>query len=439
MRSTWRSGPGPEAAGRSRSTRWSSTSPRPARFLRLESCGFTGEEWSDGIPPLYRHIQEATDLEIGVWQESPLAPISETYAARLAESPAISVYLGATALEARFAADDDTVSALTVATHNGKRFEVTAREFVLAGGALGTVRLLLSSTDRHSRGVGNQHGVVGRYFAEHPHIVAARIPLRRGRDRRRPRFPAIDRGILGTLARIEMERPQAGIRAGIQLSEEVRRAEELPNVIAHLRPPSVEPPHCALVFFREVRHRNIRRAIKALPDLFRRLPAVLEVVYRRLIKRPAELEVYVQVETAPNPDSRVVLGDEKDAFGTQRAEVQWHIADADKQQTRRSVELMGERLEAIGLGRLRLEPWLTDPGRFWSDQPFGGLHLMGSTRMSLSPEDGVVDPNGRVHGVSNLWIAGSSVFPTYGAANPALTIVATSLRTADRIAKALVQ
>jgi choline dehydrogenase-like flavoprotein len=98
---------------------------------------------------------------------------------------------------------------------------------------------------------------------------------------------------------------------------------------------------------------------------------------------------------------------------------------------------MGEELEAVGLGPLELEPWLSDDGEFWSSEPFGGLHLMGTTRMSVSPEDGVVDPDGRVHSMDNLWIVGPSVFPTYGAANPGMTIVATALRTAERVARTL--
>jgi choline dehydrogenase-like flavoprotein len=404
-------------------------------FLRLSDCGFGGEAWTDALPPLYRHIQRETSLEIGVWQESPLAPISETYADPLAASETIAVYLGATALDIQVDGDETTVTGIKVGTANGKRFTVSAGHFVLAGGALGTVRLLLSSTNRFKSGVGNEHGLVGRYFAEHPHIVGGRIPLKYGRGVGRPRFAAIDRGILGTMARIEMERPRAGIRAGIHLSEDLRRREELPNVIAHLRPPSVEPPRSALVFFREVRHRDVKKALKALPSLFRNIPEVVNVVYRRLLKRPAELELYVQVETTPNPDSRIVLSDEKDAFGMPRAEMQWRITDFDKQKLRRTIELMGEELEAIGLGTLRLEPWVKDPGEFWSSEPFGGLHLMGTTRMSESPERGVVDTDGRVHGLANLWVAGSSVFPTYGAANPGLTIAATALRTADRIAK----
>ncbi len=407
---------------------------RALRYLEMSDRGFSGEAWADGLPPLYRHIQDDTGLCIGVWQESPLAPISERVAGHLDVAENLTVHLGATALEIRTGADGDRVIGIEAGTLNGKRFSVHADQYVLAGGTLGTVRLLLSSQDRGKDGVGNEHGMVGRFFAEHPHIVAGRIALSRGKANGRPRFPAIDRGLRGTMARIEMERPRSGIRAGICLDEDLRRRENLLNVIAHLRPPSVEPPRAALEFFRELRHRNFKKVLKGMPGLLRHFPEVVSVVYRRLLKRPRELELYVQTETLPNPDSRVVLSDEKDRFGMPRAELQWHIGALDKEQVARTVRLMGEELEAMGLGPIELEPWLNDPGEFWSSEPFGGLHLMGTTRMSVSPEEGVVDPDGRVHGIANLWIVGPSVFPTYGAANPGMTIVATALRTAERVA-----
>lgn len=410
---------------------------RSLEFLEMSGRGFTGEDWSEGLPPLYRHIQEASSLQIGVWQESPLAPISERWAGRLRESDNVTTYPGATALEIELGTGGETATGISAAAVNGKRFTVRARHFVLAGGALGTVRLMLASDSRERAGVGNRHGMVGRFFAEHPHIVAGRISLSSEAKRRRPRFSAIDRGLGGLRARIEMERPAAGIRAGIHLDEEVRRREGLLNVIAHLRPPSVEPPRCALEFFREARRRNVGKALRLVPELIRNLPVVIGVVYRRLLKRPRQLELYVQVETSPNPDSRIVLSDEKDEFGMPRADLQWRIDPADKENLLRTLQRMGDQLSALGLGPLEVEPWVTAPGDVWSNRAFGGLHMMGATRMSVAPEEGVVDPDGRVHGLENLWIAGSSVFPTYGAANPGMTIVATALRTADRIGQEL--
>ncbi len=147
-------------------------------FLRMSDLGFTGEGWADGLPPLYRHIQDSTSLKIGVWQESPLAPISETYGDLLQNAENVSVYLGATGLEIMLGSDD-SVSELAVGTFEGTRFTVRADQFVLAGGAFGTTRLLLASNNQMKDGVGNDHGMVGRFFAEHPHIVAGVIPLSR--------------------------------------------------------------------------------------------------------------------------------------------------------------------------------------------------------------------------------------------------------------------
>jgi choline dehydrogenase-like flavoprotein len=62
---------------------------------------------------------------------------------------------------------------------------------------------------------------------------------------------------------------------------------------------------------------------------------------------------------------------------------------------------------------------------------------MGTTRMAADPRQGVVDADCRVHGIDNLYVAGSSVFPTCGAANPTLTIVALALRLADHLRERL--
>jgi choline dehydrogenase-like flavoprotein len=58
---------------------------------------------------------------------------------------------------------------------------------------------------------------------------------------------------------------------------------------------------------------------------------------------------------------------------------------------------------------------------------------MGTTRMSNDPRQGVVDANCQVHGISNLYVAGSSVFPTAGAGTPTFTLVALALRLADHL------
>jgi choline dehydrogenase-like flavoprotein len=69
---------------------------------------------------------------------------------------------------------------------------------------------------------------------------------------------------------------------------------------------------------------------------------------------------------------------------------------------------------------------------------FGGSgHIMGTTRMGRSPEDSVVDARCRTHDHPNLYVLGSSVFPTSSTANPTSTIAALALRAAETIKKQL--
>jgi choline dehydrogenase-like flavoprotein len=83
------------------------------------------------------------------------------------------------------------------------------------------------------------------------------------------------------------------------------------------------------------------------------------------------------------------------------------------------------------MGRVQLPTWLAEDGE--PEWISGSHHHMGTTRMADSPRNGVVNKNCRVHGVENLYVAGSSVFPTSGFVNPTLTIVALALRLADHL------
>jgi len=84
---------------------------------------------------------------------------------------------------------------------------------------------------------------------------------------------------------------------------------------------------------------------------------------------------------------------------------------------------------------VRLKDWILDGGPVEpGSTTLAGWHHMGGTRMSDSPGDGIVDRNLKVHGVPNLYVGGSSVFPTGGAVNPTLTIIQLSLRLADHLA-----
>ena len=94
---------------------------------------------------------------------------------------------------------------------------------------------------------------------------------------------------------------------------------------------------------------------------------------------------------------------------------------------------MGEEFGRLGLGRVNIPEFALAEASDWPQPIWGGCHHMGTTKMSKTPKEGVVDKNCRLHTVNNLYIAGSSVFPTVGYAMPTLTIVALALRLGDHL------
>jgi choline dehydrogenase-like flavoprotein len=140
------------------------------------------------------------------------------------------------------------------------------------------------------------------------------------------------------------------------------------------------------------------------------------------------------MEQVPNPESRVSLGAERDLFGQNRVRLAWRITEQDMRSAIRTQEIIAGALERIGLGRWFQEMREAVP----PGNTEGGYHHMGTTRMHVDPKCGVVDANSRMHSVGNLYIAGPSVFPTGGYANPVLTLVALTLRLADHLKGILV-
>ncbi len=141
-------------------------------------------------------------------------------------------------------------------------------------------------------------------------------------------------------------------------------------------------------------------------------------------------------EQAQNPDSRVMLGDERDAFGLRRVAMNWNLTDLDVHTMRTAVMTFAEHMAQQGIGRARIRPWLlTDPVEFPGilDDEVGGKHHMCATRMSADPQHGVVDADCRVHGMTNLFIGGSSVFATTGQCNPTYTLTQLALRLGDHL------
>lgn len=339
--------------------------------------------------------------------------------------------------------DGAAASGIRVVT-DGPSYRVTARAYVLAAGGLETPRILLCSPAPGTRTIGNEHDLVGRFFMEHPHYVSGLL------------VPT-DPGLFDDRQQYAVHmRDGVPVQRKYTLAEDVVRREGLPRCVFMLSP-SERTARLKLLTFGDAGIVAVQRSI----DLRERLrteglsfgaarsmtaalvgaPHVLRFTAAKAVTRagrrfgwkryvrPQVFKIGAMAEQIPNPDSRLVLTGDRDAYRLPVAALHWRLSGQDLDGLRRTQVLLGEALAGAGhehVGSL-LERRSLLPGLI------GGCHHMGTTRMHDSPRQGVVDRNSRVHGVSNLYVAGSSVFPTVGYANPTLTLLALTLRLADHL------
>jgi len=467
----------------------------PSDFERRD--WIPGSGWPIGladVEPYYSAARELVQLptddwDVDQWEEedeleafprsdrmatrvSQIVPKSKrsfgsAYSRELEAAETVRCYLHANVVEIDTNEAASAVTKLRVATLTGKRMSVAARYFVLATGGIENPRLLLASNRRRPNGLGNDHDLVGRYFIEHPRFEAGVLaPARRTLQ-------------AGFYEAHHVEGTE--IQGYLALPFDVQRSEQLVDVQLLMDP--VYDPRFERALESDdvdsleslVQDRgggsigdfgsNLMKVVGDLttgrrftvpgaplpvphPDVVRKLVASPEVVrdsipdllgniagfsYKRAVgAAPLDaITIRSRIDQAPNRDSRVTLVRERDALGMPRARLDWRLSELDRHSAVRTMEIIGAAVARAGLGRLRVMVDADD--RSWPTDLAGGYHHMGTTRMSDAPETGVVDGACRVHGIANLFVAGSSVFTTGGSSTPTLTIVALALRLADHL------
>jgi choline dehydrogenase-like flavoprotein len=314
---------------------------------------------------------------------------------------------------------------LKVACLNGNQFRMQATHYVLAMGALEIPRLLLISNKVQKKGIGNQHDLVGRFFMEHPHLWSG-VYLPSGRHITQSTG----------LYRLHYKNGHP-IMGKLTISEQTQKKEGLLNYTVSINPevmahrsniaPGYNVTSWPILRFAEpppaFREPNVIKHFINGPR------KIIREIGRRLKKPVTYFRLNHMTEQSPNLQSRIRLSEEKDNLGRNRIQLDWRLAPMDIRSIIRSQEIIDAELRRAGLGRLQIA--LHDETEVQGVE--GGWHHMGTTRMHVKASQGVVDADCRVHGMDNLFIAGPSVFPTSGYANPVLTIVALSIRMADKL------
>lgn len=370
------------------------------------------------------------------------------YRHRLARASNIRVLLDAHAVEIRAAGEK--IAALVLRTLDGKEFTVQAERLVIAAGGIETARLLLASRGAaHPNGIGNARDQVGRNYLCHIAGTHGDLAFAPGT----PVFHGYDRAWDGVYCRRRMA-----------LRPEVQRERGIGNVVMRLHHPRLpDPAHGrgilsaiylakpfisyeyskrlhggdAMTFGHVMRHGlNILREpfgvagfllnwVKVRTLAARKFPSLI------VAPRNSRFTLDIHAEQVPNLDSRVTLGAGLDAFGKPQARVDWRYKPKDIETVRVALEILRRDAAATGKASLEFDPEGVAEAML-RDGAYGGHHI-GTARMGMDPETGVVDRDCRVFGTENLYVAGSSVFPTSSQANPTLTIVAFSLRLAAHL------
>jgi len=387
----------------------------------------------------------------GIWRFSPPTDFGRAYGPAVSASSNVTVVLHANCLRLQSTREGSDIEFVEAASAPSRTFRVRASRVVLACGGLEAVRMLLVSNDVHQDGIGNYHGLVGRFYISHMTGDAGEVEI-----------PS------GTSALWDYQRDADGIycRRALTISREAQLREGLLNFRAIFgHPPVADPAHgssvlSAMYLVKRLLARRVppeySRALSSMRPLehvaahcgnillgtpalarfalmwsrkrvfsARKLPSVV------LPSRSGVYTLHYDAEQRPNPESRVSLCQTRDSFGIPRLKVDWRFTQEDISSVVRSCRLIGDELERTRTGRLLFDPCRA--AERLAESSAVGSHHIGTTRMAASPREGVVDPDCRIHGVRNLFIASSSVFPTSGFANPTLTIVAIAVRIADRL------
>jgi len=402
---------------------------RAAEWCRISDGEFSPAVWQERsglkLPPVETETVAPITFQIAF----PM-PFGRVYHDDLTRARNLTVVLGANVIKLRD--DGSQVTSAEIRTLGGLSHRATAKAFVVASGGIENARLLLASTDGNPTGLGNDHDLVGRYFTEHLQSYAGFALFS---------SPFDDLiGFHGDDVEITAGRHAGsvhGVKYALALtSDHVAAAQttglEVQVVLGHLPEGSPYQP---------------------AGDTMAETGALVDAI----TGDPPPTAAYVQVlaEQRLNPESRVTLSSETDPFGMPRTKLEWRHTPEDRAAILSGLRTVAEQFGATGAGRVQIIPggvhadasdnlvpgellslYRANPDDF---DPLGfpvgvGFHHMCTTRMASDPAEGVVDANCRVHGISNLWMGGSSVFATGGVATPTFNIVALAVRLADHLA-----
>lgn len=318
------------------------------------------------------------------------------------------------------------LDSIQVRSLKGHKATLRAQAFVLCVGGIETARVLLANNHQVPTGIGNGHDLVGRFFQDHPSAFVGWLNSSNPTTAQRLLNVFHKRGLKYSVRCTATPKWQRlhrtlNVSMGVTFVEEDSSLQDAKDIYVALRQKQITSDM----------PRKLLRMLRHPASIV--LPAYHYALRGRSFNPGARMRIGLTTEQEPNAESRILLSNTRDALGMHRADVRWKLTDLTVHTIRQFSQTLREEFRRAGLGEIALEPWVLVDSSEWTNHISDQYHHIGTTRMHDSPGQGVVDRNCQVHGVSNLFVGSSSVFPTSGHSNPTLTIIALCIRLADRL------
>jgi choline dehydrogenase-like flavoprotein len=378
------------------------------------------------------------------------------YFDELEKNPFIKVLIDTHVIKIENANEKEVISSVLVSNRK-INFQIFSKYFVLSCGGIENPRILLSSKNKfHPNGIGNDFDVVGRYYMSH--FLGFMVDLM-PKNRKKIVFD------------FERDNDNVYFRRRWWITDTTQKKEKIGNLIFFLHNSQDVDGHrepiFSLVFlikfiFILIRDKSLKKIKLRLSEnkevlkvhlnilfrnIWKQIPQIVFLFFMRFKKRrlpfilpsinTSKLGLFFQSEQVPNPESKITLSEnEFDEFGIPRAVVDINFTELDLKTITKAHKIFLEQFDSKNLGTYTIYQESLEKSISKLVLNFNSAaHHLGTTRMSDDVRFGVVDKNCKVHGITNLYISGSSVFPTGSHANPTLTNVALSLKLADHLKK----
>ena len=344
------------------------------------------------------HIPELTSSSMMTVGHGSAPPVrfGQKYYQEILDSENIHLYLNANLTDINLYDAHDRVKSIKVKNYKGESKNFTGRRYVLAMGAIENARLLLNNNKQVKSGIGNHSDFVGRCFMEHFQLQMGKFVINTDnkfwKKNRLEFFPTRDFVIKNKIG-------TSVISFGSASNATYGKMKELKKII--------RDTVCASNNLAELSHKLVD------------------------FNCPGDGIITTLCEQAPNKESRVSLDKTVDDFGLNRVIVNWKMNELDKRTIRILAKETAKEFARLDFGRVQLPDYIIDDS---IDIPIvAHCHQMGTTRMAIDKEYGVVDSNSKIFGIDNIYMAGSSIFSTGGGVNPTLSIVQLTLRLAEHL------